>query len=356
MASKDIHRANKAYETWLRAELHGDIIEDDLAAKHKKMSADPFSFLRATYWRWAETILTVCPDLADAPTAPAVGDIHLANFGTWRDDDGRLIWGVNDYDEAAEMPYVLDLVRLATSARLAPTRRHNTRNICTAILEGYRAGLAQPRPIVLDEEHRWLRDLLVVPELARIHFWAKLDLMKPAKRPPAKRYREALQGAMPEPDIEVTFRPRKAGTGSLGRPRWIGIADWRGGRVVREAKALVPSGWVRAAGGNSRALHCKAIAFGAFRAPDPWYDVVSTIGVRRLSPNSRKIEVADMPLLRARMLQAMGHELASIHLGTGDRHRAIAEDLARRKRRWLRDTTDAAAVFVEKEYRAWRKG
>ena len=62
MASKDIHRANKAYETWLRAELHGDIIEEDLAAKHKKMSAEPFSFLRATYWRWAETILTLCPD------------------------------------------------------------------------------------------------------------------------------------------------------------------------------------------------------------------------------------------------------------------------------------------------------
>ena len=46
----------------------------------------------------------------------AVGDIHIENFGTWRDNDGRLIWGVNDFDEAAEMPYALDLVRLTTSA------------------------------------------------------------------------------------------------------------------------------------------------------------------------------------------------------------------------------------------------
>ena len=49
----------------------------------------------------------------------AVGDIHLENFGTWRDADGRLVWGVNDFDEAAEMPYALDLIRLATSALVA---------------------------------------------------------------------------------------------------------------------------------------------------------------------------------------------------------------------------------------------
>jgi len=42
------------------------------------------------------------------------------NFGTWRDGDGRLVWGVNDFDEAAVMPYPLDLVRLAASIRLAP--------------------------------------------------------------------------------------------------------------------------------------------------------------------------------------------------------------------------------------------
>ena len=62
----------------------------------------------------------------------AVGDIHLENFGTWRDADGRLVWGVNDFDEAAEMPYVLDLIRLATSAlvaRTAPRRRLLTRSV-----------------------------------------------------------------------------------------------------------------------------------------------------------------------------------------------------------------------------------
>ncbi len=358
MAHKNIHQANKEYERWLRAELRGDVNEHDLAEKWKKMRSGPFAFLRATYWRWAETILTICPTLASAPAALAVGDIHLENFGTWRDDDGRLVWGVNDFDEAASMPYALDLVRLATSAKLAQPLRRDSKNLCAAILDGYGEGLARPRPFVLDEEHRWLRDLVIVPEENRGRFWAKLNQLKPARRPPAKRYRDALQAAMPQSDVDVRIFPRTAGTGSLGRPRWVGIANWRGGSIVREAKALVPSGWVRAFGRGGRKLYCEAIASGSFRAPDPWYQVRGTIVVRRLSPNGRKIEVKDMPdqLLQARMLQAMGHELANIHLGTGHRRAAIAADLAARPRRWLRDATNAAADFVQEEYRAWRKG
>ena len=32
------------------------IDKEDLAEKHKKMADGAFQFLRATYWRWAETI------------------------------------------------------------------------------------------------------------------------------------------------------------------------------------------------------------------------------------------------------------------------------------------------------------
>ena len=73
----------------------------------------------------------------------AVGDIHIENYGTWRDVDGRLAWGVNDFDEAAEMPYVLDLVRLAASALLGSGRRRITdEEICAAILNGYPSRIA----------------------------------------------------------------------------------------------------------------------------------------------------------------------------------------------------------------------
>ena len=93
----------------------------------------------------------VCPDLAPAPQVLAVGDLHVENFGTWRDIEGRLIWGVNDFDEAWPMAYTIDLVRLAVSAHLAvdvgrlPLKRED---ICATMLEGYREAMqAQRLPI-----------------------------------------------------------------------------------------------------------------------------------------------------------------------------------------------------------------
>src|SRR5436190_8108308 len=109
----NIHESTSAYEAWLRTQLGGEIVDKDLDRKHEKMRATPFAFLRATYWRWAETVLEICGDLGGASKVLAVGDIHLENFGTWRDVDGRLVWGVNDFDEAAVMPFALDLARLA---------------------------------------------------------------------------------------------------------------------------------------------------------------------------------------------------------------------------------------------------
>jgi Uncharacterized protein conserved in bacteria (DUF2252) len=350
-------RANATYESWLRAQLGGEVVEDDLRAKRDKMASGPFPFLRATYWRWAETILDICPGLAKAPSVLAVGDTHLENYGTWRDEDGRLVWGVNDFDEAAEMPYPLDLVRLAASALLArPSRAFAGKNICTAILDGYGRGLSDPQPFVLDEKRAWLRALVVVPEQERAHFWSKIDALKPAKKPPAARYREAILSAMPDRNCEITkFCRRAAGTGSLGRPRWVGVADWRGSRVVREAKALVASGWTRVPGRGPQRLRCRDIAFGRYRAPDPWFDVIGRTVVRRLSPNNRKIEVRAQPdeLLDPRMLRAMGRELANVHLGTGDRRAAIDRDLRKRKDGWLREAAGAAVKFVRGEHQDW---
>jgi hypothetical protein len=354
----DIRKANAAYERWLREALDGKIVEADLRAKHDKMSSGPFPFLRATYWRWAETILDICPKLRNAPQVLAVGDIHLENYGMWRDDDGRLVWGVNDFDEAAVMPYALDLVRVATSAALArPSRKYRNGDTCSAILEGYRRGLESPQPFVLDKDHAWLRGLLVVDDKSRAKFWAKVEAQKPSKEKPPKRYRRAIAAAMPKAGLPIVkYYPRQAGTGSLGRQRWVGAADWGGGLVLREAKALVPSGWVRAQNLKSRRLHVQEIADGRHRAPDPWYSANNELVVRRLSPNTRKIEVAEEPeeLLNPKMLAAMGHELANIHLGAGDHRRAIERDLVKRKDGWLHRATTQAAGFVAEEFEQWR--
>jgi Uncharacterized protein conserved in bacteria (DUF2252) len=319
------------------------------------MRESAFVFLRATYWRWTETIFDVCPDLAGGTQVLAVGDIHLANYGTWRDADGRLAWGVNDFDEAAEMPYVLDLVRLAASALLGRGgRRFTDEEICAAILHGYRQGLRAPRPVVLDRDKLWLRKLVVVSEQERAKFWEKMAAVK--RKPAPERYLRAIVDAMPEPRLSIRTAERRAGIGSLGRPRWVGTADWRGAPIVREARALVTSSWSRTHGRSNREVRGSEIANGRFRPLDPWYRIKNDVVVRRLSPNNRKIEMekGKSTLFTRDMLQTMGFDLANVHLGTAERRDAIRQDLEKRRRGWLTANARKASDATTQEYDAWK--
>ena len=85
----NINRATREYETWLGEHL--TLLPHDLTSKHTKMADAIFPFLRATFYRWAQTWPRVCAALATAPAVLAVGDVHVENFGTWRDSEGRLI-------------------------------------------------------------------------------------------------------------------------------------------------------------------------------------------------------------------------------------------------------------------------
>ena len=354
------------------------ILKEDIVGKHEKMSSGVFSFLRATYWRWAETAHKFYRGRTNEPEVLAVGDIHLENYGVWRDQEGRLVWGVNDFDEAEYMPYALDIVRLAVSAVLAPgSARVGRAQVCAIILEGYGDGLKDPAPFVLDRDHAWLREQFDVDHTERADFWAKIA-KKVAKIRKAKEkgasddteaepppsYRRAVLDTIPEKNLEVDFWRSSAGTGSLGRPRWRAHAIWRGAPVVREVKAIVPSAWGYAHRPAGRILAGK-IAAGRFRAPDPWYRVDSRkrLVVRRLSPNSRKLEMeyhGDI-LLDPRMLGLMGHELANVHLGTEkDSKRAeLRKDLKDRDPIWLLLAVEKACDLVQREQqefeRHWRQ-
>src|SRR5436189_949147 len=142
------------YERWLRKQCR--VVEVDLEKKHERMRESAFVFLRATFFRWAKRVEGICTDLAKTPPVLSVGDLHVENFGTWRDAEGRLIWGVNDFDEAAVMPYTNDLVRLATSALLAIEEGKlalKGKAACDAIPEGYESCLEPPgNPFVLEED------------------------------------------------------------------------------------------------------------------------------------------------------------------------------------------------------------
>jgi hypothetical protein len=330
-----IGKATTRYEEWLQRHLR--ILDEDLATKHEQMRLAVFPFLRATYYRWAQIWGEVCGAAAVAPKTLSVGDLHVENFGTWRDVEGRLIWGINDFDEAWTLPYTNDLIRLATSALLARMECDEKLGV-EAIRNGYMACLeAGGRPIALAEHHRTLRQMAT----ARLHeperFWEKLHALAEVTEDPPAGALNAIARLMPEKGLHWHVAHRVAGLGSLGRERYVAIAEWRGGSVAREAKALAPSACVWAELGKGTApIHYQEILDSAVRCRDPFVRFDKRWIVRRLAPDCSRIELSALPKERdeTRLLHAMGWETANVHLG-GAKARTLARDLAARPRGWL---------------------
>ncbi len=356
----NIVKSTKQYEDWLRQHIR--IVEPDLQFKHEQMAAALFSFFRATFYRWVQVWPEVCADLDRVPHVLSVGDLHVENFGTWRDTDGRLIWGVNDFDEACSYPYTMDLVRLATSAVLATRAEHlamKPKDAAAAILEGYESVMEEGgRPFVLEESHSWLRAIAESKLRDPVLFWKKMDANPTAKGEIPESARDAIEHMLPEPGLRYRLARRRAGLGSLGRTRLVGIAEWKGGRVAREAKALLAS-----------ALQCMhpnrvppeilygAILRRAVRCPDPFVQMRGHWIVRRLSPHCSRIELEALANNReeCRLLESMGRETANIHVGTEEKRRLILKDFRKRKGNWLLPAAQLMAQAIEKDWRVWKE-
>ncbi|MBS0364318.1 MAG: DUF2252 family protein [Proteobacteria bacterium] len=355
----EIRQATAAYEHWLGGRMH--LLHADLAAKHRLMAENPFSFLRATFYRWAQLWPDACDELARAPAVLAVGDLHVENFGTWRDAEGRLAWGINDFDEVTVLPYTQDLVRLAASALLAIEEsdlRLSGRVACSKLLEGYREAMeAGGGQVVLAERYRWLRDLAVARLKDQHPFWDRLRA-RPAYGPGMDRHvRQLLLAALPQQGMKARFVHRQAGLGSLGRPRVVVLADWRGGMVAREAKALTTSAWQWARGRRTAPVRYAQMLRTALRVPDPFTAVRGEWLVRRLAPDCSRIELASLPRGHdeQRLLWMMGWETANIHLGSANQRRRILADLERRKPAWLYKSAQRMCEALERDWRRWRK-
>ena len=325
------------------------------------MAESPFPFLRATFYRWVQLWPDLCPDLNKAPKILAVGDLHVENFGTWRDIEGRLVWGVNDFDEAATYPYTLDLVRLAVSAGLAAEEGHlklKLKDACSALIDGYRESLKHGgRPFVLEESNAWLRAIATSELRDPVHFWGKLSSLPIFHDVPASA-REALERIMPQRGLEYHTVRRVAGLGSLGHVRVVALADYRGGKVAREAKSLAPSSvhWALEQDGPHEIMY-QTIVGRAVRCPDPFLQLEGHWVVRRLSPHCCRIELAVLPTNRdeLKLLHAMGWETANVHLGTVEAAKYILRDLNRRKPNWLLNAAQTMTKAVMSDWRDWKK-
>ncbi|MHB8510093.1 MAG: DUF2252 family protein [Candidatus Dormibacteria bacterium] len=359
-ATSAVARDTADYEAWMASYFRP--WADDLTAKHVDMASGPFSFLRATFYRWARLLPATCPDLMEAPRVTAVGDLHVENFGTWRDLEGRLVWGVNDFDEATALPYTADLLRLAVSARLTIMAGHLDiafADACRAILAGYREAISSGgHPLVLAEDDRWLRQIALSKLRDPVRFWARMaELPQPPGRV-APEVSMVLANALPEGSTGLDLRRRRAGLGSLGRPRYVALAHWNGALVAREAKAVLPSAWDWVHGNPLDASIGIRLAFDGVRDPDPAMHLREPWMVRRLAPDCSRIELDLLPaeLDEERLLRAMGFETGNLHLGSGvTAGAAILDDLERRPRRWLRAGAREMVEATMVDWRDWRR-
>ncbi len=349
-----IQSATKSYEGWMRRCI--PVVEADLRAKHRAMKKDPYYFLRGTFYWWIQVWPEICPELSRAPKVLASGDLHVGSFGTWRDSEGRLCWGVDDFDEASPLPYTNDLVRLATSVKIVRDAGKLTvklKDACEAILEGYAECLkGGGHPLVLAEHEQNLQRLGIEAFKPPQDFWEKLhELRSAGKLPPGLR--EVIEKSLP-PKAQYNVVRRTAGMGSRGQQRFVAIADWQGGCIARETKAMVPSScqWLTGATGKGQSYYEQIIS-GAVRSRDPFQKIVGTWLIRRLSPDSNPIDIDELPKKRDEelLIKAMGCEAANVHLGSKNQIRNVLKDLSRRKSGWLRSAAREMATAVEREWK-----
>jgi hypothetical protein len=105
--------------------------------------------------------------------------------------------------------------------------------------------------------------------------------------------------------------------------------------------------------GHRQSFYQQAIK-SAVRSHDPFQKIEGAWLIRRLSPESNPIEIADLPQERDEetLLYAMGSEAANVHLGSKRQIADILKDLQRRKSNWLRSAASDMAKAMEND---WKK-
>ena len=118
---------------------------DAFRTKFRKMARDPFAFYRGTAVLFYND---VGPDgdfggrdepwMAEHGDRVWIqGDLHVENFGTYMNADGRLVFDVNDFDEAYLAPWTWDLRRFVASLGLVCWQKALPDEVIDRLLDRY---------------------------------------------------------------------------------------------------------------------------------------------------------------------------------------------------------------------------
>ena len=122
----------------------GELLAADPAAfrvKFRKMAASAFAFYRGTaclFYHDLDAEKRGGPYLDERTSRVWIhGDLHAENFGTYMDANGRLIFNVNDFDEAYVGPFTWDLKRFSASIALIGYAKALADDQITELVEVY---------------------------------------------------------------------------------------------------------------------------------------------------------------------------------------------------------------------------
>jgi hypothetical protein len=344
-----------AYESWVGDRIPLDPAE--LTRKHDEMRAHEYRFLRGSYHLWLARLGEELPELLAGARVPAIGDLHVENFGTWRDAEQVRRWGVNDFDELALGSAIPDLVRLATSAVLAPHLALEEKEVCAEVFQAWSA--AQPRESIdlAGPGARHLRAL--VPAFADpARFYAVLAKGAPAELPAAVKDAAC---SVAEEGWQPTWHAHQAGTGSLGHARVVGVGPAADGTAhAREAKQLGPgtAAWATATWPDRSWPVAQAGLFErvctAIRGPGAAARVLDW-HVRDLAPDVVRIEASGLGRHdSAHLLQAMARATADVHDSTGHAFSTAVSELERLGEHGFRDAVRTMVSRTKDDFERYR--
>jgi hypothetical protein len=319
------------------------------------MHADRFRFLRGTYYLWLARVVEQVPDALGTARVPLVGDLHVENFGTWRDGGQVRRWGVDDLDELGTGPWLLDLLRLAVSVTLAPHIALDDAAACDTLLREYASARPGADVALTAPTAKHLR-AMVPPFASPRKYYDALAGGHPVADLPAEVVAAAERIA--EPGWKPTWHAREAGTGSLGHRRCDGVglaAD--GSRHAREAKQLGPGTNVWAAPLDARLPHpddgLYARVLAALKGPaaavrlQDWQ-------VRDLAPDVVRIELSGLrPKDATLLLASMARATADVHATDKKAWKAAQEQARGLDRKHFRRLVTTMVEAVTADFRAY---
>lgn len=109
----------------------------------ERVRSNPYNYFRLTNHEWTTRACAIfAADLASQPIVQLHGDAHIEQFA-FMDDS----WGLDDFDDSARGPALVDIVRFLGSTDLAARAHrweHERNHLFDRFFSGYRRGITEP--------------------------------------------------------------------------------------------------------------------------------------------------------------------------------------------------------------------